>query len=86
MLILLEISTPEKYWVLRLWLIPIYTPKIPIGYLPKSISMEKMKEVVGIYLAEMDLAPLYPLTISTFNTLLQLFLQSMAESIRAFGR
>jgi hypothetical protein len=35
----------------------------PIGYLPKSISIEKMNEVVGMYLAVIDLAPVKPLTI-----------------------
>jgi hypothetical protein len=44
-----------------------------------------MNEVVGMYLAVMDLAPLNPLTISVDKTLLQLSLQSLAESRRAFG-
>jgi hypothetical protein len=48
--------------------------------------MAKMNEVVGIYLAEIDLAPLNPLTISVVKTLLQLSLQSWAEARRAFGR
>ena len=82
----LEVSIPEKYWVLKLWLTPIYILNCPTGYLPKSISMAKMNEVVGIYLAEIDLAPLNPLTISVVKTLLQLSLQSFAEARRAFGR
>lgn len=48
----------------------------PIGSLPKSISIEKMNEVVGMYLAEMEWAPLNPLTIEDVKTLLQLSLQS----------
>ena len=59
----LEISTPLKYWVLSPGFTPIYTENWPIGSLPKSISIEKMKEVVGIYLAVIDVAPLNPLTI-----------------------
>lgn len=59
----LEISTPEKYWVLKLSFTPTDTVNCPIGYLPKSISIEKMNEVVGIYLAVIDFAPLNPAVI-----------------------
>lgn len=45
-----------------------------------------MNEVVGMYLAVIDLAPLNPLTISVVRTLLQLSLQSWAELRRALGK
>ncbi len=45
-----------------------------------------MNEVVGMYLAEIDLAPLNPLTIWVVKTLLQFYLQSLADERRAFGR
>lgn len=64
----LEISTPEKYWALKLLLTPIETVKAPTGYLPKSISIENINEVVGIYLAVIDLAPLNPEVISVLKT------------------
>ena len=51
----------------------------PIGSLPKSISIEKMNEVVGMYLAVIDLAPVKPLTIWVVKTELQLSLQSLAD-------
>jgi hypothetical protein len=44
-----------------------------------------MKDVVGIYLALIDLAP-NPFTIFTVSTLLQLSLQSFAEARRFFGK
>ncbi len=48
--------------------------------------MEKMNEVVGMYLAEMDLAPLNPLTICVVKTELQFYLQSLADESKAFGK
>ena len=57
-----------------------------MGSLPKSISTEKINEVVGMYLAVIDLAPLNPFTIYVVKTLLQLSLQSLSESRRAFGK
>lgn len=51
----------------------------PIGSLPKSISIENMNEVVGMYLAVIDLAPVKPLTICVVKTVLQLSLQSLAD-------
>ncbi len=64
----------------------ISTVKAPIGYLPKSISTENRYEVFGIYLDEIDLAPLNPLVISATKTELQFYLQSWAESNKAFGK
>jgi len=42
-----------------------------------------MKEVVGMYLAVIDLAPLNPLMIEAVKTVLQSSLQSWAELRRA---
>jgi len=67
-------------------LTPIFTVNCPIGSFQKSISIDKMKEVIGMYLAVIDLAPLNPLTIYVVKTLLQLSLQSFAELIRADGK
>jgi hypothetical protein len=82
----LEISTPVKNCALKLWLIPISKENCPIGSLPKSTSIEKINEVVWIYLALIDKAEPNPLTIFTAKTLLQLLLQSLSESNKAFGR
>ena len=67
-------------------MIPTSKLNCPIGSFPKSISIEKMNEVVGMYLAVIDLAPLNPLTMLVVKTALQLSLQSLAEARRAFGR
>lgn len=67
----LEISIPEKYWFLKLLLTEISTVNAPIGYLPKSISTENKNDVVGIYLDEIDRAPLNPPVILAINTELQ---------------
>ena len=80
------VSIPEKYWFLRFEFTDIYILNCPIGYLPKSISIAKMNDVVGMYRAEIDLAPWNPLTIYVVKTLLQLSLQSLTEARRAFGR
>lgn len=64
----------------------ISTVNAPIGYLPKSISIEKRNDVVGIYLDEIDLAPLNPLVISATRTELQFYLQSWAESNKPLGK
>lgn len=82
----LEISIPEKYWFLKLLLTEISTVNAPIGYLPKSISTENKNDVVGIYLDEIDRAPLNPPVILAINTELQFYLQSWAESNKAFGK
>ncbi len=39
-----------------------------------------------MYLAVIDFAPLKPLTISVFKTVLQLSAQSFADERRAFGK
>lgn len=64
----------------------ISTVNAPIGYLPKSISTENKNDVVGIYLDVIDLAPLNPPVILAINTELQFYLQSLAESNKAFGK
>jgi hypothetical protein len=58
-----DTSIPEKYWFLNCWFTPISSVNCPIGYLPKSISIEKINEVVGMYRAVIDFAPLKPFTI-----------------------
>ena len=69
--IFLEISTPLKNWALKFWLIPIYKENWPIGSLPKSIYIEKINDVVGIYLAVIVWAPWNPFIIEAVITLLQ---------------
>lgn len=59
---------------------------MPIGYLPKSISIENENEVVWMYLEVIDVAEVNPDVKFTLNTLLQLFRQSVAEFIRPNGR
>jgi hypothetical protein len=60
--------------------------KVPIGYLPKSISIENENEVVWMYREVIDVAEVNPFVKFTLNTLLQLFWQSVAEFIKAKGR
>jgi hypothetical protein len=59
---------------------------MPMGYLPKSISIENENEVVAMYREVIDEAEVNPLVKFTLNTLLQLFKQSAAEFIKANGR
>jgi hypothetical protein len=59
---------------------------MPMGYLPKSISIENENEVVAMYLEVIDEAEVNPLVKFTLNTLLQLFKQSAAEFIKSNGR
>jgi predicted proteasome-type protease len=82
----LDVFMPLKYLCTKFGFIPTCAVNIPIGYLPKSISIEKLKEVDGMYEATMLVADLSPEIIDTDNTLLHLFEQSVADWISDKGR
>lgn len=76
---LFEVLIPLKYLCTKFGLIPTCAVNMPIGYLPKSISIEKLNEVDGMYEATMPVVDLSPETIVTDSTLLHLFEQSVAD-------
>lgn len=56
---------------------------MPIGSLPKFTSTEKLNLELGMYDEMMEIADESPLVNLPTNTSLQLFLQSLADEIRA---
>lgn len=72
-------SMPEKYFEIRVGLMPIWTVKRPIGSFWKSMRTEKLYDVVGMYDATIETAEESPLMILTLSTSLQLLRQSLED-------
>lgn len=76
---------PLKYLWTRLGLIPIWAVNIPMGSIPKSISIAKLKDDEGMYETTMEVVETNPLTSRTLRTSLQLREQSFEDWIRESG-
>lgn len=81
-----EVSTPEKYLAAMIGLSPICRENMPIGSLAKLTSTEKLNCELGMYEEIIEMADESPLVNLPTNTSLQLFLQSLADEIKACGR
>jgi len=78
-----DVSTPEKYLAAMIGLSPICIENIPIGSLPKFTSTEKLNWELAMYEEIIEMAEVSPLVNLPTRTSLQLFLQSLAELMRA---
>jgi len=78
-----EVSTPVKYFPAMIGFNPICRENIPIGSFAKFTSTEKLYCELGMYEEMIEMAEESPLVNFPISTSLQLFLQSLEESIRA---
>lgn len=76
-------STPEKYLAAMRGLRLSCKENMPMGYLPKLTSTEKLNWELGMYEEMTEMADESPLVNLPMSTSLQLLLQSLAEAMRA---